>query len=158
MSHPRSRGSCWRSKSKPFGNTSSKAVRDGTVLARRALVLLLVAAAKGCWWVSEQPSTSSVEYLPCFQHLLKMMSVRRLNVAMADYGAPTEKRTALYSSNLGTVSTFLLWFNSLFLKRLCVSVNRCHKTRYTIRVPRGQKDSFGALFLVRFVASLGKIM
>ncbi|CAK9092925.1 Uncharacterized protein SCF082_LOCUS43721 [Durusdinium trenchii] len=97
-----SSGSTWRTRSNPYGRTSSQAVRNGTILACRCFILLLIASAKKCWWVMavmEQPSTSCMEALPCFQHLCKIVSVRKLMMSMADYGGPTEKRTALYSSS-----------------------------------------------------------
>ncbi|CAK9073155.1 unnamed protein product [Durusdinium trenchii] len=77
----------------------SQAVRDGTILACRALILLLVASCRGCWWCLEQPISSCMEHLPCFQHLLRILEVRKYTMSMADYGGPTEKRTIIYSSS-----------------------------------------------------------
>ncbi|CAK9005890.1 Uncharacterized protein SCF082_LOCUS8786 [Durusdinium trenchii] len=79
--------------------SDSQAVRDGTILACRALILLLVASCRGCWWCLEQPISSCMEHLPCFQHLLRILEVRKYTMSMADYGGPTEKRTIIYSSS-----------------------------------------------------------
>ena len=96
---PRSRGSTLRSAAKPLGKDTG-GVRDGTILACRALILALIATCRGAWWVLEQPSTSCMEWLPCFQALLKLTSVRKYMTSMADVGGPTEERTILYSSAL----------------------------------------------------------
>ena len=84
----------------PEGRKDSIAVRNGTILANRAFILLWIAAAKACWWCLEQPATSCMEHLPAFQQLVKKMSIRKLIFEMADFGAPTLKRTILYSRSL----------------------------------------------------------
>ena len=96
----RSRASTLRSESNPMGRSDSEAVRNGNILACRCFILLLLASCKGCWWLMEQPSTSTMEYMPCFQHLMALVSVRKMVLSLADYGSPTLKRTNLYSSNL----------------------------------------------------------
>lgn len=95
---PRSRGSTHRSVASPEGRPDSTCVRDGNILACRCFILLLIASCKGANWVMEQPGTSLMEYLPCFQALMGLVSVRKLVVSLADYGSPTVKRTILYSS------------------------------------------------------------
>lgn len=97
----RSRASTLRSPKRPMGRPDSEAVRNGNILACRCFILLLVASCKGCWWIMEQPSTSCMEYMPCFQQLMRLIDVHKLNMCMADYGSPTVKRTSLYSSTLG---------------------------------------------------------
>ena len=100
MPGPRSRGSTLRTKSRPLGRKDSKAVQLGNLLTARALVLILIIASKGCWWVLEQPSTSLMEYHPLFQAMLRLLSgVVRKTIDMSQYGAPTKKRTFLYSSH-----------------------------------------------------------
>jgi len=94
-----SRGSTLRSKSRPLGRRDSLAVREGNLLTVRALILLIICTAKGIWWVLEQPSTSIMEYHPLFQELLKMITVHKKGIAMSSFGAPTKKRTTLYSSH-----------------------------------------------------------
>ncbi|CAL1129927.1 unnamed protein product [Cladocopium goreaui] len=94
-----SRGSTLRSRTRPLGRSDSQAVRDGNVLAARAFILCLVCAAKFVWWLLEQPGSSCMELHPLFQHMLKMLTIHKLGINMSDFGAPTTKRTLLYSSH-----------------------------------------------------------
>ena len=94
----RSRGSTFRSRERPLGRKDSAAVRLGNLLCARALVLLVLCACKGVWWVLEQPMTSTMEYHPLFQKVIKLLGMRRLLVSMARFGGPTDKKTWLYSS------------------------------------------------------------
>lgn len=95
----RSRGSTHRSRQNPLGRRDSAAVRLGNLLCCRALVLVVLAAAKGCFWVLEQPGSSTMEYHPLFQRLMRMIHVRRLSISMSDFGAPTKKHTYLYTGS-----------------------------------------------------------
>lgn len=52
------------------------------------------------WWVLEQPASSTLEYLPIFQDMVRMIPCRRLHIFMSHYGGPTKKPTYLYSSDL----------------------------------------------------------
>lgn len=94
-----------------MGDTSKPSVRMGNLLTARTVLLLLVAAAKGCWWVCEQPATSLMEKHVLFQRLLRLVAVHKLRIRMSDYGAPTPKPTILYSSpllaNMGSVTAWL---------------------------------------------------
>lgn len=96
----RSRGSTHRSPANPLGRRDSNAVRQGTILANRALVLLLILAAKAVWTVLEQPATSCMEYLPLFQQYLRLVPNVRLYMRMGDHGGPTPKPSLLYSRDL----------------------------------------------------------
>lgn len=87
-----------RSRTRPLGRKDSQAVRDGNILAARAIILCLIAASKCVWWVLEQPSSSIFELHPLFQQMVRMLRVHRLSINMSDFGAPTVKRTILYSS------------------------------------------------------------
>ena len=70
---------------------------------RRALILVLLVAARAGWWVLEQPSTSIMELHPLFQQMLQLLpGVRRKMINMSSYGAPTRKRTILYPSSITT--------------------------------------------------------
>lgn len=108
MSHSklRSRGSTMRSRTQPMGDTSRPSVRLGNLLTARTVVLLLIAAAKGCWWVCEQPASSLMERHVLFQKLLRLVTVRKLSIRMSHYGAPTHKPTILYSSSLISTSNY----------------------------------------------------
>ena len=105
---PRSRGSTLRSRTRPLGRSDSQAVRDGNVLAARAFILCLICAAKFIWWMLEQPGSSCMELHPLFQHMLKMLTIHKLGINMSDFGAPTTKRTLLYSSLLNESSFTIL--------------------------------------------------
>ena len=94
----RSRGSTFRSRERPLGRKDSAAVQLGNLLCARALVLIVLCACKGVWWVLEQPMTSTMEYHPLFQKVIKLLGMRKLLVSMARFGGPTDKKTWLYSS------------------------------------------------------------
>ena len=93
-----SRGSTFRSRERPLGRKDSAAVQLGNLLCARALVLIVLCACKGVWWVLEQPMTSTMEYHPLFQKVIKLLGMRKLLVSMARFGGPTDKKTWLYSS------------------------------------------------------------
>lgn len=95
-----------RSPSNPLGRRDSECVRNGNLLAARTLLLLLVCAAKGVWFVLEQPSSSIMERLPLFQRFLHLKPLKRMSINMADYGGPTLKPTLLYSSAFGNIFAF----------------------------------------------------
>ena len=75
----------------------------GNCLASRALILMLLCSAKGVFWCLEQPKTSTMEWHPLFQALLRLVTVRKISFRMARFGAPTPKPTILYSSHLDVV-------------------------------------------------------
>ncbi|CAK9073791.1 Uncharacterized protein SCF082_LOCUS36050 [Durusdinium trenchii] len=96
---PRSRGSTHRSPTNPLGRQDSESVRQGTILANRALVILFILAAKGCWTILEQPASSCMEHLPLFQYFLRLVPQVKMFMRMGDHGGPTPKPTLLYSSH-----------------------------------------------------------
>ena len=71
----------------------------GNLLACRALVLLVICATRGIWWILEQPMTSVMQYHPMFQRVVRMLGMHKLVISMANYGGPTDKKTILYSSS-----------------------------------------------------------
>ena len=107
MFHPpssvlRSRGSTWRSKLRPLGRKGSEACHQANIMVARVMVLVLLASAKGCWWLLEQPGSSLMEYHPTFQKTLGLLgSVRRLSLNLGDFGHQSRKATLLYSRNSG---------------------------------------------------------
>lgn len=119
---PRSMGSTMRSKTNPLGRNDSEAVSNGNVLASRAIILMLLASAKGVFWCLEQPSSSCMEYHPIFQALLRLLTVRRVTFRMSQFGSPTPKRTILYSSSSETQ----MIRDSGVLQRLFTSVRLCY--------------------------------
>ncbi|CAK8998358.1 unnamed protein product [Durusdinium trenchii] len=93
-----SRGSTKRSRALPLGNTGAPSVRLGNLMVGRCALLLLLAAARGVWWVLEQPKGSLLEYHPAMQRVLRRIRVWRKYVRMADYAAASDKGTWLHSS------------------------------------------------------------
>ncbi|CAK9085117.1 unnamed protein product, partial [Durusdinium trenchii] len=77
----------------------SQAVRDGNILTARALILVILAACKACFWVLEQPGSSIMHLHPLFQYCIRRIGVERLMIAMGNYGAPTPKRTILFTGH-----------------------------------------------------------
>lgn len=105
MHPPRSRGSTLRSNSRPLGRTDSQKVHDGNIMTSRCMILCILAAAKGVWWLVEQPATSIMELHPSFQIALKLLApIRRLRVLMSDFGGSSKKPTYLYSSSMACAS------------------------------------------------------
>lgn len=85
-----------------MGDTSSPAVKAGNLLASRTLVILLILAAQGVWFILEQPSSSLMEQHVLFQRFLGLVTMNRFSMMMGDFTAPTLKPTWLYSSVLTT--------------------------------------------------------
>lgn len=81
-----------------MGDKTRPSVRLGNVLTARTLLLMLLCAAKGIWFVIEQPHSSLMEHHVLFQKFLRLVSLRKMKIMMADYGAKTLKPTILYSS------------------------------------------------------------
>ena len=82
MAPLRSRGTTQRSRTKPLGRTDYPSVRLGNLLCCRALILVILAACKGCMWVLEQLASSTMEWHPLFQKMLKMIDVRKMFISM----------------------------------------------------------------------------
>lgn len=38
-----------------------------------------------------------MQFHPLFQKVIKMLNVRKINIAMSNFGGPTPKRTLLYT-------------------------------------------------------------
>lgn len=94
-----SRGTTQRSRTKPLGRTDYPSVRLGNLLFCRALILVILAACKGCMWVLEQPGSSTMEWHPLFQRMMKMIEVRKMFISMCNFGGPTRKPTILYTGH-----------------------------------------------------------
>lgn len=100
-----------------MGDRSRPSVRLGNLLTARTLILLLLCAAKGIWFVLEQPSSSLMEYHTLFQRFLKLVPLRKLRMNMGDYGGGSLKPTLLYSSHLVSIKGLpvftLTWFKGI---------------------------------------------
>ena len=95
---PRSRGSTLRTKARPLGSDTG-ATHAGNVMAARCAVLLCIAAARGLFWILEQPKNSLFQFHPCVQSVLQILECYRKPINMGDYGALTQKPTWLYSGH-----------------------------------------------------------
>ena len=92
-----------------MGRDDSMSVQDANTMVARVMVLLLLAAAKGCWWLLEQPSSSLMEWHPTFQKTLAILgNVRKLPICLGEFGHKTKKATILYSRSLMLYSSHLL--------------------------------------------------
>ncbi|CAE7244498.1 unnamed protein product [Symbiodinium sp. CCMP2592] len=93
-----SRGSTKRSKYNARGNPSAPSVQQGNLMAARTAILLYLAAARGVWFVLEQPSGSLFQEHPRIQQLLRILKLRKKLIHMLDFGGFSSKPTWLYSS------------------------------------------------------------
>ena len=108
----RSRGSTLRSACRPLGRSDSKKVHEGNVMTARVMVLMILAACKGCWSILEQPQSSLMSCHPTFQRMLKLLRIFKVTVKMCDYGGSTDKPLTLFSSNFawcGSIADFFTW-------------------------------------------------
>ena len=102
LPRPRSRGSTKRSKTHPMGCCTG-VTQEHNVMVARVVLLLCIAAAKGCWWMMEQPKGSLLEDHVAFQVFLRMLqklnaSVSRCSTSLCWFGADTRKPLWIYSS------------------------------------------------------------
>lgn len=94
-----SRGSTFRSYFLPHGDVSSPSVAKGNLLAYRTyLAMLLVMAKKGVW-VLEQPFSSLVFRMDCFQKMCRTTKVFKQSFWMRGWGSSTAKRTTLWANS-----------------------------------------------------------
>lgn len=92
-----SRGTTCRTKARPLGRSDNEGVHNGNVMTARVLILMLLASAKGIFWLLEQPASSIMEHHPCFQEVLGMVHLVKKTIYMQNYGGTSPKPTILYS-------------------------------------------------------------
>ena len=119
-----SRGTTLRTKARPLGRSDNEGVINGNIMTARVLILMLLASAKGIFWLLEQPESSLMEHHPCFQEVLAMVKLVKKTIYMQNYGGSSPKPTILYSRlspDLGfpfpylrTVSISFCWIVFLF--------------------------------------------
>ena len=82
---------CWMAKSRhqrsidcPLGRQDSESVRLGNLLCCRAVLLLLIAASRGVYWLLEQPALSALEFFPYLDYArrLKILNCRFMDSGM----------------------------------------------------------------------------
>ena len=93
-----SRGITGRSKTRPEGWTEYRSVSDANVITIRVTLLILIAMAKGCTWVVEQPAISVMGHFPQFKRIVDKCGFR-IFTWMGAFGAHTPKATLLWSNN-----------------------------------------------------------
>ena len=81
----------------PLGDDSVNCVAIGNVMVARCVLIILLAASRGIFWVLEQPRGSLLEMHPAFQLLMRKLRVWRKALNMAAFGGESEKPTWLYS-------------------------------------------------------------
>ena len=110
LSYPRSRGSTKRSKADPLGARKG-ATEIGNIMAARVAILLFICAARGIFWVLEQPKGSLFEFHPQIQAVFTALKCFKKTISMGDFGAASLKPTWLYSGAI--LSRLRVWFVSL---------------------------------------------
>ena len=92
------RGTSKRSIAVPYGASGVESVKQGNVMVARCVLLLILLAGRGCWWVLGQPRRSLLQEHPAFQHLVSVCPVYRHRIQMCHYGGNSRKSTWLYSN------------------------------------------------------------
>jgi hypothetical protein len=95
-----SRGTTLRSKDNPLGNVLHRSVRHANMVVARLVVLLMLGLLRGCQFCVEQPGTSLMGSLPCWQFLMQHFVVHTVRTSMGAFGAPTPKNTILWCSGV----------------------------------------------------------
>ena len=95
----RARGTTKRSAACPMGDSEIPCVSTGNVMVARCCLLIMLAAARGCFWLLEQPRGSLLESHPCVQLLMRKLTIYRKHIRMSEFGAESEKGTWLYSGD-----------------------------------------------------------
>jgi len=124
------RGTSKRSLACPYGNAAVQSVQEGNTMVARCVLLLLLLASRGCWWVLEQPQGSLMQEHPALQHLMSVMTVYRHCIQMCHYGASSKKRTWLYSN--------ARWICDVDLYKTCIQP-RCPTQLVTTSINKAGK-------------------
>jgi hypothetical protein len=98
-------GTSLRSQTCPEGNEALECVRRANAMASRFILLAMIALARGCHFVVEQPSSSRLPIYPIVRNLL--LKLHGLNKCfftrfnMGAYGALSVKPTMLFGTPWG---------------------------------------------------------
>lgn len=95
-----SRGTTLRSTENPLGNVEHRSVRHANMVVARLVMLLMLGLLRGCEFCVEQPGTSVMGSLPCWQFLMQHFAVHTIRTSMGAFGAPTPKNTILWCSGV----------------------------------------------------------
>ena len=103
-----SRSFSGRSRSRPLGNVENDTVQRANVMVSRTILIIWLLTARGCLWVLEQPSGSTMQYHPRFNELLTRVKIYRTHVRMCEFGGDSVKGTWLYSAHklIGRIGSY----------------------------------------------------
>ena len=94
------RSTSQRSVGKPLGAASERqSVAEGNEMVARLMLYVFCLAARGAWWVVEQPAQSLLEKHPRVQAWCATRLLWRVPIRMGEFGAETETPTWLYSAH-----------------------------------------------------------
>jgi len=102
-------GATWqpgRTLLSPCGKQGQTGVDQGNLQVSRLVILCMIAVARGCDFIIEQPAGSIMFSHPRFQQLLRSMQVWQVRFFQGHYGATTNKLTVLWSNNRQLLQTF----------------------------------------------------
>jgi hypothetical protein len=105
-----SRGTTLRSQDNPLGNVEHRGVRHANMVVARLVMLLMLGLLRGCQFCVEQPGTSLMGRLACWEFLMNHFTVHMARTWMCAFGAPTPKHTILWCSDV--------WVHKLVRKKL----------------------------------------
>lgn len=74
---PRCHHTSGRNTFRPYGNEEFTFVKTGNTLACRVVLMVILCSYMNLRWVVEQPSGSSMEYLPRYQELWSLVTAPR---------------------------------------------------------------------------------
>ena len=85
------RGTSKRCAGMPYGDMSVLGACEGNQMVARCMLLIIILASRGCWWVLEQPRGSLMEEHPAFQRMMALSPIYRHHVRMRQFGGSSEK-------------------------------------------------------------------
>jgi len=84
-----------RSRQNPYGNTSNFLVRAANMIVQNWIVLLVICHVRGCYDITEQPSTTAMFEYPLFALRRKCVGSEQIQTYMKAWSHDLLKRTLL---------------------------------------------------------------
>lgn len=115
------RATSCRSRENPYGDQSREYVERASMICVRALLLLILATARGAYVVLEQPASSVMKFMPDFVATAKLIQ-KHLGLWneqffwMASWGAPSAKPSRV-------------WGTPFWLPKLYVKLSQLHRLK-----------------------------
>jgi hypothetical protein len=91
-------GTSKRCKLMPAGDDRFAYITEGNVMVSRCGIIKILAQAMGCWWFSEQPVGSMMEFHPTEQFILSWTQVFKWGWNMSAFGKDSKKPEWGYSN------------------------------------------------------------